>query len=62
MIPSAVALSCTWWTSERMLSSELPGKARDSSSTKKSEASARCASPSSESARKTSGTNESSAK
>ena len=28
MIPSVAALSWTRWTSERMLSSELPGKAR----------------------------------
>jgi hypothetical protein len=62
MIPSVAALSWTRWTSERMLLSELPGKARFNSRTRKSDASARCASPSSDSERKTSGTNESSAK
>src|SRR5215471_3409863 len=62
MIPSAAALSCTWWTSLTMLSSEVPGKACFSSRTRKPDASARCARPRSESARKTSGTNDSSAK
>src|SRR5258707_1002758 len=41
MIPSVAALSCTLWTSERMLFSELPGNARVSSLTRKSDASAR---------------------
>jgi hypothetical protein len=62
MIPSAAALSCTRWTSVRMLVTELPGKALLSSFTKKSDASARCASPRSASARNTSGTKERSAK
>ena len=61
-IPSVAALSCTRWTSERMLLSELVGNARFSSFTRKSDASARWTRPSSESERKTSGTNESSAK
>ena len=62
MMPSVAAFSCTWWTSVRMLCSELPGNARFSSRTRKSDASARCARPSSDSARKMSGTKESSAK
>src|SRR5215475_6335444 len=62
MIPSAAALSCTRWTSLMMLSSDVPGKACFSSRMKKSDASARCARPKSDSVRKTSGTNESSAK
>src|SRR4029077_9086933 len=62
MIPSAAALSCTRRTSLMMLSSEVPGKACFSSRMKKSDASARCARPKSDSVRKTSGTNERSAK
>jgi hypothetical protein len=61
-IPRVAALSCTRWTSERMLSTELPGNARPSSLTRKSDASARWARPSSARARNTSGTNESRAK
>src|SRR5215813_248544 len=62
MIPSAAALFCTRWTRLMMLLTDVPGKACFSSLTKKSDASARCARPKSESARKTSGTNERSAK
>jgi hypothetical protein len=62
MIPSVAALSCTLWTSVRMLCSDVPGNARESSRTRKSEASARRARPSSASARNVSGTNERSAK
>ena len=62
MIPSAAALFCTRRTRLMMLSSDVPGNACFSSLTKKSDASARWARPKSESARKTSGTNESSAK
>src|ERR1700756_2754729 len=62
MIPSAAALSCTRRTSLMMLSSDVPGKACFSSRMKKLDASARWARPKSESARKTSGTNERSAK
>ncbi len=62
MIPSAAALFCTRWTSLMMLWSDVPGKACFSSLMKKSDAWARWARPKSESARKTSGTNDSSAK
>src|SRR5438132_2886149 len=62
MIPSAAALSWTRRTSLMMLSSDVPGNACFSSRTKKSDASARCARPKRDSARKTSGTNERSAK
>src|SRR4029453_18782779 len=61
-IPSTAALSCTRWTSETIPDTELPGKARPSSSTRKSDASARCTRPSSESERNVKGTKESSAK
>src|SRR5213594_3530857 len=61
-IPSVAELSCTLWTSERMLLTELPGNARLNSLTRKSDASARCATPSSASAMKVRGTNERSAK
>src|SRR5689334_21941306 len=62
MIPSAAALSCTRRTSLMMLLSDVPGKACFSSLMKKSDASARCARPKRDSARKISGTNERSAK
>jgi hypothetical protein len=60
--PSVAALSCTRWTSERMLLSDVVGNARLSSFTRKSDASARCTRPSKESARNVSGTNDRSAK
>src|SRR3954463_4483806 len=62
MIPSVAALSCTWWTSLMMLAIDVDGNARESSFTRKSDASARCTRPSSDSARNVSGTNERSAK
>jgi len=62
MIPSVAALSWTRWTSVRMLFSEVVGKARLSSLTRKSDASARWTRPSNASERKTSGTNDRSAK
>src|SRR5579871_2292594 len=61
-IPSVVAFSCTLRTRWTMLTSDAPGNAFPSSLTKKSPASARCAKPKSASARKMSGTKESSAK
>src|SRR3954447_3140500 len=62
MIPSVAALSWIPWTTRRIVSSELEGNARSSSRTKKSEASARREKPRSASERKTSGTNDRSAK
>src|SRR3954452_10271930 len=62
MIPSVAALSWIPWTTRRIVSSELVGKARSSSRTKKSDASARREKPRSASERKTSGTNDRSAK
>src|SRR4051812_21996767 len=61
-IPSTAALSCTRWTSETIPEIELPGNARPISLTRKSEASARCTRPSSDSDRNVSGTNERRAK
>src|ERR1700719_3261909 len=62
MIPSVAALFWTRCPSVIMLSSDVPGNACLSSRTKKSDASARCARPNSDSARKMSGTKERSAK
>src|SRR6201981_1523798 len=62
MIPRAAALFCTWCTSLMMLSSDVPGEACFSWRRKKADAAARCARPKRESARKTRGTNERSAK
>jgi len=61
-IPSAVALSWICWTRLRIRSTEVPGNTFASSRTKKLDWSACPATPSSASARKSSGTNESSAK
>src|SRR5581483_10105316 len=60
--PSAVALSWIVWTTRRIVVIEESGNAFFSSVTKKPDSSARPASPTSASERKSSGTNESSAK